>query len=90
MRRKQTDALQRLWPKTQQNIKEAIEFYLNNQGSFLYTQVEQYASEATEKMSNAFKDYSFRLTGDFERHLETIDKLEWVTDAPSDLLTVFL
>ncbi|HNP24302.1 MAG TPA: helix-hairpin-helix domain-containing protein [Panacibacter sp.] len=75
--------------KTQQNIKEAIEFYLNNQGSFLYTQVEQYASEATEKMSNAFKDYSFRLTGDFERHLETIDKLEWVTDAPSDLLTVF-
>src|SRR6478672_242793 len=31
--------------KTQQNIKEAIEFYLNHQGRYLYAQVERYAEE---------------------------------------------
>lgn len=75
--------------KTQQNIKESLEFYLNNQGSFLYARVEQYANEVDEKIRKAFSEYQFCLTGDFARHLETIDKLEWVTDAPSNLLTDF-
>jgi len=32
--------------KTQQNIKESIEFYLSNQGSYLFAQIEKYAAES--------------------------------------------
>lgn len=75
--------------KTQSNIKEAIEFYLNNQGSFLFAQTEQYAAEADQKIRASFPLYQFELVGDFVRHIETIDKLEWVTTAPADMLTSF-
>lgn len=67
--------------KTQQNIKESIEFYLSNQGSYLYAQTENYAEEIHNKLLNSFPGKHFTSTGDFSRHLEIIDKLQWVTDA---------
>jgi len=76
--------------KTQQNIKEAIEFYLSNQGSYLFAQIEKYAAEADTKMKTAFPNNLFELAGDFRRHLEIIEKLEWVTTtAPKELRDFF-
>jgi DNA polymerase (family X) len=75
--------------KTQQNIKEAIEFYMNSQGSYLYGQVEQYAIEFTEKMQAAFPGKKFLLAGEANRHLEVIHEIEWVTDAEVDALVSF-
>lgn len=76
--------------KTQQNIKEAIEFYLSNQGSYLFAQIENYATEADDKMKVAFPSFMFELAGDFRRHLEIIEKLEWVTTTlPKDLRDFF-
>jgi DNA polymerase (family X) len=76
--------------KTQQNIKEAIEFYLSNQGSYLFAQIEKYAAEADTKMKTAFAKDSFELAGDFRRHLEIIEKIEWVTTAaPKELRDFF-
>ena len=76
--------------KTQQNIKESIEFYLGNQGSYLYSQIEEYAQALTRRLQNDLKNNTFLLTGDFRRQAEVIHKLEWVTDATAiELETYF-
>ena len=75
--------------KTQQNIKEAIEFYLSNQGSYLFAQIENYAAEANEKIKKAFPKNQFELAGDFRRHLEIIEKLEWASTAEPKALRDF-
>ncbi len=67
--------------KTQDNIRQSIEYYLNNAGSYLYAQVERYAEAWEEKLSEWLPKKKFHCTGDFRRQLLTIDKLEWVTDA---------
>ncbi len=75
--------------KTQQNIKEAVEFYLSHQGRYLYAQIEKYAKEADEKFRNAFPLHFLMIAGDIRRHLEVIDKLEWVTTVTNKELTAF-
>jgi DNA polymerase (family 10) len=67
--------------KTQQNIKDSIEFYLGNQGSYLYSQIEEYAETLTKRLQKDFRNNKFLLTGDFRRQAEVIHKLEWVSDA---------
>ncbi|HRH50580.1 MAG TPA: PHP domain-containing protein [Panacibacter sp.] len=75
--------------KTQQNIKESIEYYLSNQGSYLYAQIENHAAETDTKIKNAFPLEQFELAGDLRRHLETIDKLEWITTASQQQIITF-
>src|SRR6476620_1316307 len=75
--------------KTQQNIKEAIEFYLQNQGRYLYAQIENYADAIESKIKENFSEHKFLIAGDFRRQLEIIDKLEWITTASSEQLTNF-
>lgn len=67
--------------KTQNNIRESIEFYLNSQGSFLYAHLEAYAYSITERLNEVFKPNHFLITGGFRRQAEILDKLEWVTTA---------
>ncbi len=76
--------------KTQQNIKEAIEYFLNNIGSYLYQQVEQYAENAQLILQQQFPAAKFALAGDFIRHMETIDQLVWVTTVEQEVLTTYL
>ncbi len=68
--------------KTQQNIKEAIEFYFGSLGSYLFQQIETYATAVDGKLKTIFKGHDFLLTGEFRRQLEIINKLEWVTTTP--------
>ncbi len=75
--------------KTQNNIREAIEFYLNNQGSYLYAQVESLEKAYAEKFKSKYNSHIFLPTGDFRRQLETIDKLQWVTTVSSTDLKLF-
>src|SRR5215470_13018349 len=69
--------------KTQDNIRESIEFYLSSQGSYLYAQIESFAQAMSEKLSAQFAGHRTALTGAFRRQLETIDVLEWCTTASS-------
>ena len=75
--------------KTQQNIKEGIEFYLSNQGSYLFSQVEGYGLAFTQKLQEHFLDHQFLITGDYNRHLEIITIIEWVTDTDEAALQQF-
>ena len=75
--------------KTQQNIKEAIEFYFASSGKFLYAQIEFFAGELDKILKENFKEYLFEITGNFKRHLEIIEKLEWVTTCSTSQLKNF-
>lgn len=68
--------------KTQQNIKEAIEFYMGTQGSYLYQQAEAYALGMTDQLSKQFPNGQFLLTGAFRRQLEVIDQVDWLSTTP--------
>jgi DNA polymerase (family 10) len=76
--------------KTQKNILETIEFYLRNQGSHLYAELEQYALELDRKLKKTFPEKKFELTGEFRRQLEIINQLEWITDVDPPSLQSFL
>lgn len=75
--------------KTQQNIKEAIEFYMGSMGRYLYQQVEEFQMEL-EKLLPGSLPYRFVLTGEFRRQLEIIDSIEWVTNAKAEALNSFM
>ena len=75
--------------KTQQNIKVSIEFYLNNQGHYLYSQIEEFATSFTKRLEKDL-NYTFLITGDFRRQAEVIHKLEWVTDIDQQSLVTYL
>lgn len=76
--------------KTQQKILEAIEFVRNNQGLFLYKQVEYFALALQEKLEQKFPEKRTQLTGEFRRQLEIVSKLEWVTTATKSELLSYL
>jgi len=76
--------------KTQQNIRDTIEFYLKNQGSHLYGEIESYVLAIDKKLKEQFPGKKFELTGEWRRQLEIIDELEWITTADISDLKVFL
>ena len=76
--------------KTQQNVKETIEFYMKSQGSHLYAETESYAAVIDTTLKTQFPNRQFALTGQFRRQSEIIDRLEWVTTATSTELLAFL
>ncbi len=76
--------------KSQQNIKESIEFYLGTIGSYLYQQIESYAFAMDAKLKQSFKKNTFLFTGEFRRQLEIINTLTWVTNvSPAELTNFF-
>jgi DNA polymerase (family X) len=64
--------------KTQQNVIDTIEFYLSNQGSNLYPQVEAVEPQITAYLQKFFSPEKVYLTGSFKRQLEIVDELEYV------------
>ncbi|RFM29148.1 DNA polymerase/3'-5' exonuclease PolX [Deminuibacter soli] len=76
--------------KTQQNIKESIEFYLGNQGSYLYAQIAPYAQALTTKLQQHFTEHHTLLTGDLRRHIEVITRLQWITTIDPGQLQLYL
>ncbi|MFN4284799.1 MAG: helix-hairpin-helix domain-containing protein [Lacibacter sp.] len=76
--------------KTQQTVRENIEYYLHNQGLFLYAEAEPFANEMQALLLQQFPNEKFVLTGAFRRQLEIIDRLEWVTTVLPDALEHFL
>jgi DNA polymerase (family 10) len=64
--------------KTQQNVIDTIEFYLSNQGSNLYPQVEVVEPQITVYLQKLFGEENVFLTGSFRRQVEIIDELEYV------------
>ena len=75
--------------KTQENIRQAIEFYQQSQGLFLYAQVDTIAQQINAQLQTNFQDYIFFLCGKFREQQEIIDQLEWVSNINIAELQVF-
>src|SRR5690606_22429381 len=75
--------------KTQANISNAISFYMNNMGSYLFAQIETYAKQMDETLKKEFSNYKIELSGLIRRQMETIDLLEWCTTAPPETIRDF-
>jgi DNA polymerase (family X) len=71
--------------KTQQNVIEAIEFYQQHQGNYLYAQVEQLADSLLQYLHKLLNT-PVHLTGKMRRHAETIDMLEYLAEGTLDII----
>lgn len=67
--------------KTQKNVEDSITFYLKSQGSHLYAEIETYTWTIDTILKKTFHTQEFKITGNFRRQSEIIEKLEWVTTA---------
>jgi len=75
--------------KTQQSVRESIEFYFGALGSYLFQQMEKYFWLMDETLKKQFSTTNFLITGEYRRQLEVIEKLEWVTTTSINLLKDF-
>ena len=72
--------------KTQQSIKESIEFYLAQTGKLLYAEAEPLVYKILEILTDRFPNEQTGVTGDFRMQMEIIDQIDWVTTIPFDNL----
>jgi DNA polymerase (family 10) len=64
--------------KTQQNVQEAIEFYFQNQGSFLFAQIDAIFPQIDNYLNKLFSQDKVSVTGAFRRQELIIHELEFV------------
>ena len=76
--------------KTQQNVREAIEFFLRHQGQFLYAELSAYADAVASRIRIDFPGELTSTAGAIRRQCLTLEQLEWVTTIPADALTAWL
>ncbi len=72
--------------KSQQNIQEAIEFFMGSLGSYLYKQIQPIALQLQENFCNAMSDFRFELSGAFRQQAEIITSISWVSTASKEVL----
>ena len=76
--------------KTQQNIKDTIEFYLRNQGSFLYAQTELAEKQIKEQLEKIIAPAKIYTAGAAAMHHDIINELEFVSDVQPEKLSAEL
>jgi len=76
--------------KTQQNIQEALEYYLQHQGNFLYQEVEPIVASLTLALSQNFEKERHLIAGGFTRQMETLDFLDIITTLSQNNLRTWL
>ncbi len=74
--------------KTQENIKQSIEFYMGTLGRYLYQQVEVFANELESLLLKSIP-HPFLLSGEMRRQMEIINSINWVTTASAETLKMF-
>jgi DNA polymerase (family X) len=75
--------------KTQNSVKENIQFFLQHKDIYLFADIEAYATTIDAQLKQLFPNSNWSLTGEFRRHMEIIHQLEWVTTASLQQLAVF-
>src|SRR5450432_905802 len=73
--------------KTQDNVIESIEFFLNQKGNYLYAQVEQPALDIEKLFRKIFSSDKIKVTGAFARQNETVEELEFVIPFHSEIIS---
>jgi DNA polymerase (family 10) len=76
--------------KTQKNIQDALHFYLQHQGNYLYEEVESLASSLQNNLEKEFANHQHIISGGYLRQMETLEFLDVVTTISEDLLVKWL
>lgn len=76
--------------KTQQSIQDALNYYLQNQGSFLYQQVKDIVAQIENALSLQFSKDQQQVSGHYKRQMETLDFLDIVTTTSSKAISEWL
>ncbi len=66
--------------KTQQNVREAIEYLMSQSGRFLYQQALEHLELYTKNISSVFNNNTVVLTGDMRMHADTISSIDFLID----------
>jgi len=82
-------ALKGFGAKTQEAVLQNIAYFRQNIGFYLWAEASAFAGILTEKLTTAFPQHRFALSGDVRRQSETLEEVAIVTDAPADALTTF-
>ncbi len=72
--------------KTQQNIIDSIGFYMQNQGQYLFAQLEEIFPQVDSYLKKMFGAEKVRVTGAYRRHDLTITELEYVILEPNEVI----
>ncbi|CAL1517019.1 helix-hairpin-helix domain-containing protein [Chitinophaga sp. MM2321] len=70
--------------KTQENVRQNIEFYLSNRNRFLYAEVAATGADLEKQLREIMAPAAVALTGAFRRQAVIIDEIELVIAAPAD------
>lgn len=73
--------------KTQGEIMHAIQFAMNARGRFHYARAESPALEWMKLLKKALPQHRIEFTGEFRRHCETLDTVDILTTAESQLIS---
>lgn len=76
--------------KTQESVRQNIEFYLSNKARFLYAEVETFALTLAQTLQSAFAPAPVALTGKFRRNEIIIDEVELVIGMPLEAIQSYL
>jgi DNA polymerase (family 10) len=72
--------------KTQDAVRQSIEFYFSNLGRYLYAEAEKLALPLEKELQTLLAPASVALTGQFRRNEVIIDEIELVASLPATLL----
>ncbi len=72
--------------KSQQSIRESLEFYFSNQDRYLYALIEPIAKQLETFFKRLFSDDWVSITGAFKRQCDIIDELEFVILSPVEMI----
>jgi DNA polymerase (family X) len=72
--------------KTQDNVIDSIEFYLKQQGNYLYAQVEDLAIQIEQLLGKIFASNTIKIFGAFVQQHETLEALEYVIPFPEEII----
>ncbi|MBL0335251.1 MAG: DNA polymerase/3'-5' exonuclease PolX [Chitinophagaceae bacterium] len=64
--------------KTQKNVEESIQFYLLNQGHFLFAELDSVFPQIDGYLKKLFGNSKVHITGAYRRHDLTIEEMEFV------------
>lgn len=76
--------------KTQENVREAIEFLLRHQDRFLYSELEHLVQALSTRLQAEWPQHRTEITGAFRRQCPEMDAIEFATTIPLDQLATFL
>ena len=72
-------ALSGFGQKTQLKIKDAVNYYLESKGSYLFGHIEKQVHNLLETLRESLPEYEFAVIGDFARKNPVVTQLEFLT-----------